>query len=63
MDNYKIVVTPQSYRDLDDVYSVVLRLSADKDTAHNYIETIKAAIRKLKTRLQIQPVIGLYFFA
>ena len=49
MDNYKIVVTPQSYRDLDDVYSVVLRLSADRDTAHNYIETIKAAIRKLKT--------------
>ena len=49
MDNYKIVVTLQSYRDLDDAYSVVLKLSADKDTAHNYIETIKAA--KIKQNL------------
>ncbi|MBQ9303994.1 type II toxin-antitoxin system RelE/ParE family toxin [Butyrivibrio sp.] len=49
MDNYKIVLTPQSYRDLDDVYSLVLRLSADRDTAHNYIETIKSSILKLKT--------------
>ena len=49
MDNYRIVLTPQSYKDLDDVYAVVLRLSADKETARNYIETIKAAIRKLTT--------------
>ena len=49
LDNYRIVLTPQSYKDLDDVYAVVLRLSADKETARNYIETIKAAIRKLTT--------------
>lgn len=46
--DYGIVLTPQSYRDLDEVFAMVLRLSADKDTAYNYVDAIKTSIKNQK---------------
>ncbi len=49
MDNYKVTVTPQALKDLEEVYTVTLELSADRDIAYTFIETIKSSIRRLKS--------------
>ena len=48
MDEYEIMLYPQAYRDLEDIYDYIALMKFDFEDAKNQTDRIKEAIKKLK---------------